>query len=1170
VASQDLLRAAPTTRAMAGPGRWAGVAIGLALAVSLAAGVVSADNVDDDDLQRPRRLTVGGADDLLGQLGPDGKTLYFVSNRDTTHLIFAQSMVDGHAWPLFDDGADVTWPRVSPDGRALLYISFRESAAGQLCIRRLPDGDDRRCLRDAAAALQAEWIDRGRIALVSRQSIVGDLRILDVAVGSALSARPLLDRNITSPAVSPDGRWLVYVPVTRTVRSVGPAFAAHAAQALEAVPLASASSAPPTKIVVSLPGQTGQPVFAKDGRSLYVVQFFTDTNHDGTVDASDHGVLFRVPISFSTGAPVAGPPEQLTETSWNCEYPAPFVDRLIATCSRDSSLDVYSLPLDGEIPAGWTMPMLVNAIDDADTRVDEQLLTSRRLARETTPGGRRLAMLALTMVHLESEEFRAARYYADQVDTLRDDATAGISLPLRSIVEQRRADRRREQGRATEGFRQEANERLDGLRADAAESPMAEDLIHLARSEIFGSLGDEAKARAELEAVTVDGTTPAPIVEAYYGQADALYRRIDDREALVSVCRTLSTRGGARPDEQLRYARAAVRATVRGLPYAEADARLARARARASPDDSELVFAIDLARDALAIRDAHAPESVGSALLALYAAQTRPGRRRALVVEAVQRADEVDADDVLDALLQRDIQDVKRGTHERGEAEDIYERFILARAYERARAKRYVDAREDFDAVAEQTGSFEAVVGAIDMRLLTGESPAVIEARYQARGTPAARAHLAKAYLVARQLPKLEGQAHAVAVAAAVSALGASWSELEDERVAQALFGALLHEQYVETGDLGAAEQANVHYLIALELVGDNPRLRAMILGQLGILHTDVGNYRIALGYLLERDKLPYTDSSEGLDVLLSKAQAFLHVGREADAADAGEAALAMITRNPVLGQYRVLALDWAAVDDLAAGRFARALVMYDQEIPLLDASGGPAAERNRTVARLARAAAAVGAKEASRALLDLDELDARLGKPSTVAALRWPHATADDVARAYRLIVNGLRATANRELGRFDAEARAIAARRAILDEQLGQANRPETERDQMLAEAQLALNASERHDPAAAGEWLTRALARADDLRGRAKGVSDRGQLDVLWLAVELTVSMRAPLVTDLPGRVAAAAAEIAARHEPSLRSYAGWFEIYAPLVSPVAGKGGNAPRPSGGAPR
>jgi hypothetical protein len=1109
--------------------------------------------VDDDDLRKPHRLTVGVADDLLGQLGGDGKTLYFVSNRNTTNQVFVLNTIDGRSEQLFDDGADVTWPRVSPDGKSLLYVSFRDSASGQLCVRRLPKGDERSCLEDASAALQAEWIDSNRIALVSRASVRGDLRTLEVTVGSRWSARPLLDRNITSPALSPDGRWLVYVPVARVVPTVGPAFAAHAAPSLEVVPVGSPSS-PPVKIELQLPGQTGQPAFAKDGRSLYVVQFFADTNHDGTVDASDHGVLFRVPISFENGGAVVGPPEQLTETSWNCEYPSPSVDRLIATCSTDESLDVYSFPLDGEMPPEWTTDMLVNAIDDADTRVEEQLLTSLRLSRETTAQGRRRGMLALSMVHLGLEEFRAAEYYAEQVDTLRDQATAGISLPLRTLVDQRRAERRREQGRLMEGFRQEAGARLDALRGETFASPMAEDLTHLVRSEIYASLGDETKARTELEAVTVDETTPVPIVEEYYRHADAFYRQLDDREAFVGLCRALAVNSGLRPDERLRYARAAVRAMTRGLPYDEANDRLVRERAGALPREEELAFALDLARDVLTIRDAHVPGSVGDALLALYAAQTRPGRRRALIVDAVQRADAVDADDVLDALVQRDIHDVKRGTHERGEAEDIYESFILARAYERAGAKNFRGACDDFDSVVEQTGSLEAVTGSIGMRLRMGVAAADIEAGYRKNGVPASLAHFARAYLLARQLPKLEGEAHAKAAADALATLDASWADLTEERVAQALFGSLLHEEYLQTGDLDTAERADAHYLVALELVADNPRLRAMILGELGLLHTDVGNYRIALTYLLERDTLPYSDDSEGLDVLVSKAQALLHVGRDAEAAVAGDAALAMIARNPTMARYRLLALDWAAVDNLSAGKFSRALALYDEEVPIVDASTSSSAARNRVVVRFARAAAAVGAGQPARALVDLDYADARLNDPKTAVALQWPHATPEHVIRAYRLIESGLRANATRALGQLDAEGAAVGARRAILAERLGETNREEIEREQMLAEAQLALNASERHDAAATRLWLRRALASADDLRSRANGVSDKEELDVLWLAAGLTVSMGgAPLVADLPKRVETASAELAARREPSLRSYARWFEIYAPLVAP-----------------
>ena len=331
--------------------------------------------------------------------------------------------------------------------------------------------------------------------------------------------------------------------------------------------------------------------------------------------------------------------------------------------------------------------MLVNAIDDADTRVEEQLLTSRRLARETTPDGKPRAMLALAMMHLAARGVPRGRVLR-RADRHRCATTRprGSRMPLRAA---RRAAARRATPRAGAPHGRVSHGRRSSGSSSSThgplESPMAEDLTHLVRSEIADSLGDKAKARSELEAVTVDETTPAPIVDAYYQYADALYRQLDDREALVTLCRQpLRERRAPIPTSSLHYARAAVRAMVRGLPYADADARLARERAGATDAKRSSPSRSISARAVLAIRDAHAPQAVGDALLALYAAQTRPGRRRALIVDAVQRADEVDADDVLDALVQRDIHDVKRGTHERGETEDVYERLILARAYERA------------------------------------------------------------------------------------------------------------------------------------------------------------------------------------------------------------------------------------------------------------------------------------------------------------------------------------------------------------------------------------------------------------------------------------------------------------------------------------------------------
>ena len=138
-------------------------------------------------------------------------------------------------------------------------------------------------------------------------------------------------------------------------------------------------------------------------------------------------------------------------------------------------------------------------------------------------------------------------------------------------------------------------------------------------------------------------------------------------------------------------------------------------------------------------------------------------------------------------------------------------------------------------------------------------------------------------------------QLHAKAAASAIAELRAAWPELKNQRSVQALYGSIQHEDFLRSGDLSTAEKANKHYLVALDLVRSNVRYRAMILGALGVLHTQVGNFHIALGYLDEREKLPYVESGSGLAVRLARARALLHVGREAEAAQVADQAVAMV-----------------------------------------------------------------------------------------------------------------------------------------------------------------------------------------------------------------------------------------------------------------------------------
>ncbi|WP_205507388.1 PD40 domain-containing protein [Myxococcus vastator] len=1130
----------------------------VALSVLLAGSAWAQDDEDDGGVRMPTRLTVGVGDQFLGQLAPDGNTLLFASNRNIATEIYTQDLERGRERRLFDEGADVTWPRISPDGKHLLYISFRNQAGGQLCVRELPTAKERRCLEGDANALQAEWMDASHIALVSRATIQGDLHLSRVELGGAWRVTPLLERNLTSPTLSPNGRWLVYVPIERSVRQVGPGFAARAAPHLEALRL-DVPGAKPLPLPLELPGQTGQPAFSQDGRYLYVVQFFTDSNADGVIDASDSGVLFRVPFETerddAAERAAAANPDQLTSESWDCQYPAPAATSLAATCSRSQSLDVYQLPLDGQVPSAWDARRLSAELKMVGRRADELLLYRHRLLLETRPRLRRVLMMRMSMLHLAFEDFGAAEFYARHLGSVSDPTTAGLEGPLRVLIDHRRAMKERERGRMVEELSVAAQQRMAALEPANALSPAAAVFQHVVRSELADDAGDFTRARNELEAAEIADTTPRAVLEAYHARADALYRELNEREPLVEVGRRLSEHRIFPADDQLDFARAAVRALYRGRPYDEADAAMAQALTTA-PAGSAYAYALELGRHINALRGDRPPRAVREALLGFYRQQQDPLRRRVLVQDAVERSAELGADGIMESLAMVYVDDTPPGSEERRRAERLFRRALMGRAYRRLARQRQDRAREDFDLVTQRTGSLESAVEAMNLRLRAGVSPDVVEKEVTTTAPNRAKplAHFVKAYVTARQLSKLEGDAHAQAVTSAMRELRAAWPELKNQRVVQALLGSIHHEEFLRNRDPAAAERANRYYMVALDLMRNNVRYRAMILGALGLLHTQVGNFHIALGYLEQRDQLPYVDNWAGLAVAMARAHALLHVDRAADAAQAADKALAMVETTQRLSRFLPLALDRAALYHLAAGRFDRALTLYDRELPLVEAR--PQDEeglRNRMVVRLARGAAALGAGQPQRTLEDLEHVERGLATPAVRSALKWAHSTPEHVLRSYRLIASGLRANAETRMGRLDAAARALETQRKLYLEQFDQLDRDEDLRSVTLAELRLAENAVDQRAPAQASRWLGEALKHADALVVRTHADVDTGQLDVLWFAAQLDVKGDGGLPFDVPQRLGKARRSLVELRDPAWRAYLAWFEVYSALAAP-----------------
>lgn len=1124
----------------------------------------------------PERLTAGFADQFLGVLAPDGQRLYFVSNQNSTNQIYVQDTGSGASRPVFehgkrgpDEAADASWPRVSPDGRRLLYISHRDNAAGALCVRDLASLA-RRCLNDLRSAdLQAVWLPGGdgdTMAVVSRGRADGEFAVREVQDRGSLRVLRSLGERVSGLAVSPDGRWLAAVPVRRAEQRIEVSFAGRAAGKLLLSRFDRAGAGAPLSF--NLPGATGQPAFSPDGRYLYFTQYLNDTNLDGVIDSNDNGVLFRVAFDGAAARPVsaeaADQPEQLTSATWNCQYPAPAQRSLIMTCAQRGPLNVYALPPDGSVPEGWDRARVLDELSASTDRWEQLLLYGRLLRLSPRNQERVPLLLAMIRLHLGLGEYESAHFYTEELRGHIDATRARLVTTLGELIAHRRAERALDRGQLSTEFVREAQARigrlsdLAGPAAGVSRSVAA--MALLLQSDIHDAIGEKAEALAAFRALRLQDETE-PFVLHYAAERGLdLLTPLADREGLLALYRLLAEHEGLPEKDRIRYADAYLKELERGRSRAELPALIQAARDQA-PRNSELALVLDLEGYLLQLpkeEDRARSEEVLKGVFGLYTRTLSIDRRRTLINATVRQAAAQDNDYLMYQFANAWVSYLPRSAAEWHHAERLYRRAVAERAYVRFARQDYANARGEFYGGTRASDSLELHTGFIEARLREGKNDIEQQyARYQKDPDhPVAR--FVRAYLLARSLPALDPAARARAIDEALGHLAVAQKRLPRSLELHHLWGYLEHQRYLQTRASDHAQVADTHYLLALDLAQqeDNPRYRAPLLLALGLLQAAVGNFRIALGHLEERDRLPFADAAGELAHLLALSRCLFHVERAAEAADVAERARLLLGRHGDLSRFRPLLLDRAALYLLAAGKYERARALYAELLRLPEARAPADAEtlRNRFVHRLGHAAAALGAERPRETLADLAPAERLLADGKVRQALARAGRSGNEALASYRLMLFGLRAQAHRDLQELDAAAAALAQRQEELARRLRRGRLDEDLLALGLAEAQQAEYALARGRRPDALAHLREGLRHADAY-GQKTGtpVHDVG-LKLLGAYAELRFSAgeTPPDAPDLGERLRRAYDFMCEKRNPKWRAARERFGLYLTLLN------------------
>ncbi|MEQ8280095.1 MAG: CHAT domain-containing protein [Deltaproteobacteria bacterium] len=459
-------------------------------------------------------------DDLLPSVSSDGRYVLFASEQNGNLDVWVRDFGRHSTYPITkESSADDFDPKISPDGRRMAFVTRRLDAKGDIFISDSNDESDLERITDERTHdRQPAWAPNGETIYFTAALGIAREHIAKVDIDSKkvdrVSPGPGFD-----PAVSPDGRYLVYTQPERHPRLVALELASGSTVALTIgeAPEGFAAFVPPSALEEGV----------KAG--LLYVRFPDDDNGDGILDAADHGSIWRIdvdlPALFAGGSDAVSRPRPLTDGSDDELFPNAGDGWLYVTRGSVQQ-DIVRFPIDGmfppyEDPAQYLA--LAKTVEDPRTRWFVYRLAEART--DDTLLGAQIA-LNIANLHLAASRDDLARPAFERVFVYTRRATAdtpraqlaGLARTELAAIEHRR---RVAAGDDLTNVIERTEKTLLKIRADCAWSERVVARVNLELAELLVARGHRVLAIEAFDRVIAEHP------EQTYSAARAALRRIE-------------------------------------------------------------------------------------------------------------------------------------------------------------------------------------------------------------------------------------------------------------------------------------------------------------------------------------------------------------------------------------------------------------------------------------------------------------------------------------------------------------------------------------------------------------------------------------------------------------------------------------------------------------------